>query len=88
MVYRFFYIFIFILVLILFFYQCSYIFEFNFYIKKVKKIILNKNFSKKDDLKLKYNYNLARAKYIYEICFFSILKIYFKKYKDLDYLEI
>lgn len=78
----------FILTMYLFFKQLYYFIEFKFYIKNINKIVYNENFLKSNYLKLSYNYNLARAKYIYEIYFITLLKIFLKKYKKLNYFEI
>lgn len=88
MFYNIFFILSFILILIVCFNQVFYILEFKYYLKNIKIILLDEDFSKKDNLKLKYNYNLSRVKYIYFVCFSIFLKFYFKKYKNLEYLEI
>lgn len=88
MFYTVFFILSFILFFIVCFNQIFYILEFKYYLKNIKIIILDEDFSKKDSLKLKYNYNLSRLNYIYFVCFSIFLKFYFKRYKKLEYIKI
>lgn len=85
--YNFLYFLIFSLSLIVIVNQYICFKEFNFHIENIKKVILDKNFEEKKYLKLEYNYNLARANYIYAVCFSYFLKIYFKKYLIYEYID-